>query len=86
MTGEVIGKKGQKLTKHGIITSRELAPCQYDFSAGADRVVNFVTLAEMENTTHRFRHRGLIAVSQSGFDFKGGWHGSLQVKDNPPRW
>ena len=39
-----------------------------------------VALAQPEGAAHGFWHRGLVAVSQRGFDFEGGSHGALQSK------
>ncbi len=34
--------------------------------------------AQLEGTTHGFRHRGLVAISECGFDFEGRGHGGVQ--------
>src|SRR5690606_32701308 len=45
-----------------------------------DGVVDLVSLAKPQGATHGFRHRGLVAVSQRGFNIENGRHGALRSK------
>lgn len=53
------------------------APRQHHFAVGAKAIVDFVAFVESKSATHGFRYRGLVAVSQGGFAFKGGGRGEL---------
>src|SRR5690606_17400134 len=85
MACNVPGQEAQELSEHRVIAFGGLGTGQHDLATGADGVVNLVALAEPKDTTHGFRHCGLVAVGQRGFDFEGGGHGSLQSKRGMPR-
>ena len=80
MAGDVAGKEAEELAKHRVVFLGGLGARQYDLAARADGVVDLVALARPKGTAHGFRHRGLVAVGQRGFDFEGGSHGALRSK------
>ena len=66
MVGNVAGQKTQELSEYRIVFLYNFHARKYDLAAGTDRVVNLVTLDQLQGTADCFRHRSLVAVGQCG--------------------
>ena len=77
MASDVGSQEAEELAEYRVVTVGCFDARQHHLAAGANGVVDLVALAQLEGTTHGFRHRGLVAIGECGFDFEGRGHGSL---------
>src|SRR5690606_5769405 len=73
-------QKAQELAKHRVVTFGGFGAGKQYLAVRPDGVVDFVSLAKPQGATHSFRHSGLVAVGQRGFNIENGRHGVLRSK------
>jgi hypothetical protein len=80
MAGNVASQEAQKLAEQRVVSFRACNTGEQHLAAGENAVADLAALAELKGATHGFRHGGLVADGQGGFDVETGRHGALRLR------